>query len=159
MNSSSNRLGRALGASLTLFSLMLLSPASAHKDLECPRVSPSLGTAATGEFFSPSLKSRASRASGARQGAQNWVVRDRACAMSSIDRKLVSAADHQTTEAVIKALQSDGRLKGEIEVTTFNGVVTLIGRVKSVSMLYRSVELAEGVDGVRAVDDGPLHVL
>ena len=68
-----------------------------------------------------------------------------------------SPQDRAITERVVAVLAGDHRLQGEqIGVTTVDGVVTLSGHVRSPARVYRAVELARQVSGVRAVRDEPL---
>ncbi|HEY8926436.1 MAG TPA: BON domain-containing protein [Polyangia bacterium] len=58
-----------------------------------------------------------------------------------------------TTKLKAEFLTDDTVRKGDISVTTNNGVVTLSGTVKSEEARKRAVELARGQDGVMRVDD------
>ncbi|WP_051362237.1 BON domain-containing protein [Solimonas soli] len=69
-----------------------------------------------------------------------------------------SAEDMAITERVVALLAQDHRLQDEtIGVTTVNGVVMLSGHVSSPTRVYRAVELARRVAGVRAVKDDQLE--
>jgi osmotically-inducible protein OsmY len=65
-----------------------------------------------------------------------------------------ASADAAITAKVQAALASDRRLevRDPLEVRTRNGVVELIGEAESASMVYRAVETARNVDGVKEVD-------
>ena len=68
-----------------------------------------------------------------------------------------SPQDRAITERVVALLAGDHRLQGEqIGVTTVDGVVTLSGHVSSPTRVYRAVELARQISGVRAVRDEQL---
>lgn len=56
----------------------------------------------------------------------------------------VVANDELTTQKVVSVLQNDAKLQGEsVKVSTQNGVVTLSGKVRNVSMIYRVLEDAQ----------------
>jgi hypothetical protein len=68
-----------------------------------------------------------------------------------------SPEDIAITERVVALLARDHRLQGEqIGVTTVGGIVMLSGHVSSPTRVYRAVELARQVAGVRAVKDDSL---
>jgi len=58
-----------------------------------------------------------------------------------------------TTKLKAEFLTDDTVRKGDISVTTNNGVVTLSGTVKSEEARKRAVDLARGQDGVMRVED------
>jgi hyperosmotically inducible protein len=58
-----------------------------------------------------------------------------------------------TTKLKTEFLTDDVVRKGDIAVTTNNGIVTLSGTVKSEEARKRAVDLARGQDGVMRVDD------
>ena len=64
------------------------------------------------------------------------------------------AADAAITTLVQAALAADRRLevREPLQVRTRGGVVELIGETESASMVYRAVETARKVEGVREVD-------
>lgn len=64
------------------------------------------------------------------------------------------SADDVLSAKVQAALAADKRLqvKAPLDVKSRNGVVAIIGDVESPSMVYRAVETARGVDGVKDVD-------
>lgn len=64
--------------------------------------------------------------------------------------------DSEITERVTAAIAADPRIKGTIDVSTVDGVVRLVGNVRSVGMIYRVIEITEGVNGVRGVDENRL---
>lgn len=65
-----------------------------------------------------------------------------------------TTSDATITANVQAALAADKRLqvREPLEVRTQGGVVQLIGEAKSASMVYRAVETARNVEGVREVD-------
>ncbi|NKF21078.1 BON domain-containing protein [Solimonas marina] len=66
----------------------------------------------------------------------------------------VSDADLAITRQLVSVLAHDHRIGMEnIGVRTVNGVVHLSGRVSQPTAIYRAVELARQIVGVRAVDD------
>ena len=64
--------------------------------------------------------------------------------------------DQSTTSKIVAVLSADQKLKGQIAVFTSGGVVTLSGKMKSVTMIYRAIELTRRVEGVRSVNDDAL---
>ena len=68
----------------------------------------------------------------------------------------MSEADLAITREVIAVLEADPLLKGNIRVSTLNGVVMLAGTVKSVPMIYRAVELSRKVSNVHQVETNEL---
>jgi osmotically-inducible protein OsmY len=64
------------------------------------------------------------------------------------------AADAAITAKVQAALAADRRLevREPLQVRTRGGVVELIGEAESASMVYRAVETARNVEGVKDVD-------
>jgi osmotically-inducible protein OsmY len=65
-----------------------------------------------------------------------------------------ASTDETITANVQAALAADKRLqvREPLQVRTRAGVVELIGEAESASMVYRAVETARNVDGVREVD-------
>lgn len=65
-----------------------------------------------------------------------------------------SGSDAAITAKVQAALAADRRLevREPLQVRTRGGVVELIGEAESPSMVYRAVETARGVEGVKDVD-------
>ena len=64
------------------------------------------------------------------------------------------AKDAATTTKVKTAIVAEPGLKGlEIHVDTANGVVILTGAVDSPQSLERATQVAQGVDGVKSVDN------
>lgn len=62
--------------------------------------------------------------------------------------------DTTITAKIKKSLHSDDATKGQkIHVTTTAGVVTLKGKVASQAAASRAVELAQGTEGVKSVDN------
>ena len=68
----------------------------------------------------------------------------------------MSEVDLAITREVIAVLEADPLLKGNIRVSTLNGVVMLAGKVKSVPMIYRAVELSRKVSNVNQVETNEL---
>lgn len=68
----------------------------------------------------------------------------------------MSEADLAITREVIAVLEADPLLRGNIRVSTLNGVVMLAGKVKSVPMIYRAVELSRKVSNVNQVETNEL---
>ena len=68
----------------------------------------------------------------------------------------MSEADLAITREVIAVLEADPLLKGNIRVSTLNGVVMLAGTVKSVPMIYRAVELSRKIANVHQVETNEL---
>ena len=64
------------------------------------------------------------------------------------------SGDALITDRVKTALAEDKRLqvRAPIEVNTRDGVVSLSGDVRTPAMVYRAVEKARQIDGVRDVD-------
>ncbi len=75
-------------------------------------------------------------------------------AVPSIAAEGSASTDEAITANVQAALAADKRLqvREPLEVRTRAGVVQLIGEAESASMVYRAVETARNVDGVREVD-------
>lgn len=69
----------------------------------------------------------------------------------------MSEADRRLTEQVIAALQADQRIRGRIAVSALDGVVMLSGRVDTVPMIYRAVEITDRIAQVRKVEVDGLH--
>jgi hypothetical protein len=65
----------------------------------------------------------------------------------------MTAADREIAAKVIDILSNDDKLRGRIAVSVLNGEVLLSGKVKSVPMIYRAVELSRKV-----VSDGKVNV-
>lgn len=65
-----------------------------------------------------------------------------------------SQDDAAITAKVQAALAADKRLevRAPLEVVTQEGVVSIVGDVPSASMVYRAVETARKVEGVKEVD-------
>lgn len=61
-------------------------------------------------------------------------------------------ADRKIAAQVIDVLAADDKLRGRIAVSVLNGEVLLSGKVKSVPMIYRAVELSR-----RVVSDGKVN--
>lgn len=57
----------------------------------------------------------------------------------------MTAADREIAAKVIDILANDDKLRGRIAVSVLNGQVLLSGKVKSVPMIYRAVELSRKV--------------
>jgi osmotically-inducible protein OsmY len=58
---------------------------------------------------------------------------------------------------IAATLAADSKIDGTgIQVSTSRGVVSLSGKVETVAMIYRAVELARCVDGVQGVNDDAL---
>lgn len=70
-----------------------------------------------------------------------------------------ASPDEAITAKVQAALAADKRLqvRAPLEVRTQAGVVQLIGDVQSPSMVYRAVETARNVEGVKEVDTNRLE--
>ena len=66
------------------------------------------------------------------------------------------SADAEITQRVAAALDRDGHITGYVEVSTYGGVVRLRGTVHSTAMIYRAIEIARAVDGVRRINDDAL---
>lgn len=68
--------------------------------------------------------------------------------------------DLQISEQVKQTLLQDAKVVPTlpIEVKTYRGEVILSGEVESVPMVYRSVELARKIQGVRKVNVDALYV-
>lgn len=68
------------------------------------------------------------------------------------------SGDELITSKVQAALAADKRLqvKAPLEVRTQDGVVEIVGDVKTPAMVYRAVETARTVDGVKDVDTNRL---
>ena len=75
-------------------------------------------------------------------------------AVPSLAAEASATSDETITANVQAALAADKRLqvREPLEERTQGGVVQLIGEAKSASMVYRAVETARNVDGVREVD-------
>lgn len=71
----------------------------------------------------------------------------------------VSTTDAEITSKVQAALAADKRLQIEtpLDVSTREGVVSLVGDLASASMVYRAVETTRTVDGVKDVDTNKLE--
>ncbi|MDB5972657.1 MAG: hypothetical protein JWQ90_5107 [Hydrocarboniphaga sp.] len=65
----------------------------------------------------------------------------------------MTEADREIAAKVIDILAADNKLRGRIAVSVLNGEVLLSGKVKSVPMIYRAVELSR-----RVVSDGKVNV-
>jgi osmotically-inducible protein OsmY len=65
----------------------------------------------------------------------------------------MTEADREIAAKVIDILSNDPKLRGRIAVSVLNGEVLLSGKVKSVPMIYRAVELSRKV-----VSDGKVNV-
>lgn len=57
----------------------------------------------------------------------------------------MTQADREIAAKVIDILSNDEKLRGRIAVSVLNGEVLLSGKVKSVPMIYRAVELSRKV--------------
>lgn len=85
-----------------------------------------------------------------------------AFAVPASEVSVASASSVQPTDAAISqqiaaVISADQRIRGtRLEVSTTGGVVNLSGRVETVAMIYRTIELARRVNGVRAVNDDGL---
>ena len=68
---------------------------------------------------------------------------------------LKSTVEDTTVTAKVKAalLASDGIQATDISVETQQGVVILTGKVADASQVKRAAEIAQGIEGVRAVDN------
>jgi hyperosmotically inducible protein len=67
------------------------------------------------------------------------------------------SADEVISGKIAATLAADSKIHGSgIQVSTSRGVVSLSGKVQTVAMIYRAVELARRVDGVRGVNDDAL---
>ena len=64
----------------------------------------------------------------------------------------MTEADREIAAKVIDILAADNKLRGRIAVSVLNGKVMLSGKVKSVPMIYRAVELSR-----RVVSDGKIN--
>ena len=66
--------------------------------------------------------------------------------------------DQAISAQVDAALKADTKLVGAtpITVSTKNGIVSLSGSLQSVGMVYRAIEIARRVEGVKKVDDAAL---
>ncbi len=73
---------------------------------------------------------------------------------SAMDKAGDAAGDAMVTGKVKTALLADPDVKGlRIDVDTKNGVVTLQGTVDSAALKDRATQVAQGVSGVRSVDN------
>lgn len=71
--------------------------------------------------------------------------------------QMSSESDRAITRQIVSLLANDHRIGSEnIGVRTVNGVVYLSGRVNQPTGVYRAVELARQIAGVRAVNDNQL---
>lgn len=78
-------------------------------------------------------------------------------AVADLSTMKVQPADAQISQQVAAVISADQRIRGtRLEVSTSRGIVSLSGRVETVAMIYRSIELARRVNGVRAVNDDGL---
>jgi len=69
----------------------------------------------------------------------------------------VQPADAQISQQIAALISADQRIRGtRLEVSTSRGIVSLSGRVETVAMIYRTIELARRVNGVVAVNDDGL---
>jgi osmotically-inducible protein OsmY len=69
----------------------------------------------------------------------------------------VQPADAEISQQIAAVVSADQRIRGtQLQVSTSRGIVSLSGRVETVAMIYRTVELARRVNGVRAVNDDGL---
>ena len=75
-------------------------------------------------------------------------------ALPALAAEASATPDETITANVQAALAADKRLqvREPLEVRTQGGVVQLIGEAKSASMVYRAVETARNVEGVKEVD-------
>jgi osmotically-inducible protein OsmY len=65
--------------------------------------------------------------------------------------------DVAISQQVAALISADQRIRGtRLEISTSHGIVSLSGRVETVAMIYRTIELARRVNGVRAVNDDGL---
>ena len=66
-------------------------------------------------------------------------------------------SDAAISQQIAAVISADQRIRGtRLEVSTSRGIVSLSGRVETVAMIYRTIELARRVNGVRAVNDDGL---
>lgn len=65
---------------------------------------------------------------------------------------VVTEQDRQLSELIIATLQADAKLAGLMELSNRNGAIVVSGKVASVAMIYRVVELTRNLPGVRSVD-------
>lgn len=87
-----------------------------------------------------------------------------ACAVAAAEVAVVDLsttkaqpADAEISQQIAALISADQRIRGtRLEVSTSRGIVSLSGRVETVAMIYRTIELARRVNGVRAVNDDGL---
>ena len=78
-------------------------------------------------------------------------------AVADLSTMKVQPADAEISQQVAAVISADQRIRGtRLEVSTSRGIVNLSGRVETVAMIYRTIELARRVNGVRAVNDDGL---
>ena len=68
----------------------------------------------------------------------------------------MTQADREIAAKVIEILAADDKLRGRIAVSVLNGQVLLSGKVKSVPMIYRAVELSRRVVSDRRINTDDL---
>lgn len=64
----------------------------------------------------------------------------------------MSEEDLALTWQAIERLQADDRIQGRVSVSALDGVLILQGGVRSVPMIYRAIELLQGMESVREVN-------
>lgn len=78
-------------------------------------------------------------------------------AVADLSTTKAQPGDAQISQQIAALISADQRIRGtRLEVSTTGGVVSLKGRVETVAMIYRTIELARRVNGVRAVNDDGL---
>lgn len=78
-------------------------------------------------------------------------------AVADLSTTKVQPADAQISQQIAAVISADQRIRGtRLEVSTSRGIVSLSGRVETVAMIYRTIELARRINGVRAVNDDGL---
>lgn len=63
-----------------------------------------------------------------------------------------SNEDQRLVSELIKQIQTDGKLSGQLELTSRNGSVAISGRVDEVTMIYRVVEIVKRNSSVKNID-------
>ncbi len=63
-----------------------------------------------------------------------------------------SSEDQRLVSELIKQIQSDHKLSGQLELTSRNGSVAITGRVAEVTMIYRVVEIIKRNSSVKNID-------
>lgn len=159
---------RCAGLGLALSAALVVAvPAMADSSESAPEAAAPLAAMPAAPAVAPVAASAPSAPAAATQSVAMSAPAEAAAPISGVEARILTGAevveditpytmtqaDREIAAKVIDILSNDPKLRGRIAVSVLNGEVLLSGKVKSVPMIYRAVELSRKV-----VSDGKVNV-